>query len=260
MGIPKSRTQIEILGCGEAFDAGIGNNSCVLDAPGLPRILFDCGYQIPERLWRHPRLGAAEALDALYFTHLHADHSFGVVPLLVRMAEDGRRGPLRVLGPPGTKAFVERILDLGYPGARRRLPFRISFKVCRAGQTARYRGLRLRFARSSHPVMNLAVRVELPSGRSFAVSGDGALTPGTRRLFLGTDLLLHEVYYPSEREAAGSRSHESLEGVLEYMKDAGIGRLGLTHAARGHRRAIARRAAREGRSVFVARPGQRLAV
>src|SRR3954452_18272937 len=97
---------LRVLGTGEAFDTGLGNNSCLLydgkkGSPSkekrIPTFLFDCGYQIPERLWALPKL--YPELDAVALTHFHADHAFGLAPLLVRFAEEGREEPLGIFGP-----------------------------------------------------------------------------------------------------------------------------------------------------------------
>ena len=78
------RAGVRVVGCGEAFDVGLGNTSYLFSGEGYPALLFDCGYQIPERLWLN-RLHLG--LDAVFFTHLHADHSFGFVPLMARYWE-----------------------------------------------------------------------------------------------------------------------------------------------------------------------------
>jgi hypothetical protein len=41
---------IRVIGCGEAFDSEFGNTSYLLSGRNCPSVLFDCGYQIPERL------------------------------------------------------------------------------------------------------------------------------------------------------------------------------------------------------------------
>src|SRR4051812_912371 len=100
--------RLKIVGAGEAFDDRFGNNSCLLYGVGLPTVLFDCGYQIPERLWR---MAQYRKLDGIYFTHLHADHSFGIVPVLTRFWEEGRKQPLKLVGPRGLKRFVTRLMN-----------------------------------------------------------------------------------------------------------------------------------------------------
>lgn len=228
---PKKRAasvpRLRILGCGEAFDTGLGNNSCLLYDPAheIPTVLFDCGYQIPERLWELTHL--YRELDAVVFTHLHLDHAFGLAPLLVRYLEEGRTQPLGVFGPKGTASFCAKLLDLGAPGLRRKLPFKVEFCELKDKDSKAWAGLTLRTARSIHSVLNLAVRVDGP-GFSFAVSGDGAPTPGTFALYDGVQVLLHEVY-TVEKEIP---THANLENLVKWVSGSAAERVGITHVCR----------------------------
>lgn len=60
-------------------------------------LLFDCGEGTQLRLaaarLRHSKI------DAIFITHLHGDHYFGLMGLLNTMALCGRRSPLVVVGP-----------------------------------------------------------------------------------------------------------------------------------------------------------------
>lgn len=261
-----SAATLRILGCGEAFDTSLGNNSCLLyDGRGgkprsggkrVPTVLFDCGYQIPERLWALPELYGD--LDAVVLTHFHADHAFGLAPLLVRFAEEGRREPLGIFGPQGAGAFCGKLLDLAYPGMRQRLPFEVQFCELRERDSVEWAGLTLDSARSEHSVLNLAIRVEGP-GISFAVSGDGQLTAGTRELFDGVGVLLHEVYTVDDEIP----THCDLKRLAEFIAPSDIRFVGITHVRRSDR-AEMRRAwtglKRRDPRWFMLEPGQELAL
>jgi ribonuclease Z len=227
---------LTVLGSGEAFDSELGNNACLLSVEGeggggstVPTLLFDCGYQIPERLWRlesvYPKL------DGIYLTHLHADHSFGVVPLLVRFWEEKRQRELVIIGPRGTQRFLTRLLDLGYPGARKRLGFPVRWIEVDESKALRWRGLKLSFARSRHSVLNLAVRVEgKTDGQrfSFGISGDGQLTDATRKLMQGVQRLLQEVY---SRDPEIS-THCDLKTLSNFVAESAITQVAITHIGR----------------------------
>ena len=150
--------KVTVIGCGEAFDSGIGNNSYLLHGPGLPTVLVDCGYQIPERLWAS---GLHRRLDAVYLTHTHADHSFGIVPLLGRFLIERRERPLPVIGHSG-------VAKLRPARARPRLPRNAPASFVSARVHHRFSGeggvefgsLSLACARSDHGVRNLSVRFE----------------------------------------------------------------------------------------------------
>ena len=68
-------------------------------------ILIDCGEgtQIPLRMaeW------GFKTIDAILFTHYHADHIAGLPGLLLTLGNSGREEPLTLMGPPGIKRVVE---------------------------------------------------------------------------------------------------------------------------------------------------------
>ena len=100
---------VHVVGAGEAFDSGLGNNSFLLSATRGPTVLIDCGYQIPERLWARD---LHRSIDAIYFTHTHADHAFGVVPLLTRFWEERRKRSLTIIGHRGVEDAHRDPIDL----------------------------------------------------------------------------------------------------------------------------------------------------
>jgi len=68
-------------------------------------ILIDCGEgtQIPIKMvgW------GFKAIDAILFTHYHADHIAGLPGLLLTLGNSGRTEPLTLMGPPGLKKVIE---------------------------------------------------------------------------------------------------------------------------------------------------------
>lgn len=246
--------RIKVLGSGEAFDAaGNGNTAFVLYGRGIPTVLFDCGYQVPERLWSYPKL--YKDLDAIYFTHTHADHLLGIVPLLARYQEEGRTKALSVFGSTGIKDHVYRLLKLGYPGTSKKLRFKVLFKGLKSGQCFSFRHLKFSCARSDHSQLNLCVRVQDPHGKSFAISGDGNLTPASKKLYAGVDLLLHEAFWLNQE----GKGHCSLETVREYAVSHDVKRVGLTHMSRLMRDRIEKnveKIRKRDKRFFVAEAGQ----
>lgn len=70
-------------------------------------ILIDCGEgtQIPLKMaeW------GFKTLDAILFTHYHADHIAGLPGLLLTLGNSGREEPLTLMGPPGISQIVEGV-------------------------------------------------------------------------------------------------------------------------------------------------------
>jgi ribonuclease BN (tRNA processing enzyme) len=234
--------QVRVLGCGEAFDgSGLGNTSFLLESKRHPSLLVDCGYQVPERLWRNNR---HQKLDAVCFTHLHGDHALGIVPLLTRFWEEKRTRSLDMIGPRGTEKWISSALQLGYPGMLKKLPFDLHFRVLEANRPLELQlgtsEIRLQGARTTHSVLNHAIRFELPQGRSFSVSGDGQITPEVCRLVSGVDLHFQECFWRKPR----APSHAD----LVTLRAAWQGKLGaaaprsivLTHVSRYERAGLTR--------------------
>ena len=220
--------RVEFVGVGEAFDETLPNNSQILEWKDC-RLLIDCGYAIPHALWKsHPD---PEFLDAIYLSHRHADHYFGLPSVLVRFAEDKRKKPITILSPEGTKNVVQEMIDYGYQGILPKLPFDVRFQEVQTTTPTHFRNARLEFAVSSHPVKNFAIAVHVEN-RKYAYSGDGNFNDQTRRLYDSSSLLVHDAY-AFQQEA---RNHGRIEEVVEMAEQMHVRKLALTHIQRGIRR------------------------
>lgn len=223
--------KLSILGCGEAFEADLGNNSALLWRDETPYILFDCGYQIPERLFR---IGKLHQLKAIYLTHFHMDHAFGMAPLLIKMHDEGRRSPITLMGPEGLKAFTKKLLNFAFPGSFEKLGFKFKFVELKKGMKWKFDGQRFSCAQSNHGVTNLSVKVVLTNGKSFGISGDGAINKETKELLRNTNHVLHEVYALED----GGKGHNNLMATLQWIKFTNIRHFYVTHISRFERQKV----------------------
>ena len=221
--------KVEFLGVGEAFDENLPNNSQILDW-GDCRLLIDCGYSVPQAFWKHHP--DPEHLDAIYISHRHADHYFGLPSILVRLAEDGRRKPLTIFCAEGMKQTLLEMIDYAYLGVLSKIKFEIVFQEVRTDHPHEFRGSRWEFAVSSHPVKNFAIAV-YADGRKYAYSGDGNFNEHTRRLYDSCSLLVHEAYSFDDPEAPG---HARIAEVVEMAVQQKVKRVALTHIQRKVRR------------------------
>jgi ribonuclease Z len=218
--------RITLLGAGEAFDETLGNTSALVTDEST--VLLDCGYAAPFQVWRLD--ASPDLIDAIYISHAHADHYFGLPALLTRMAEEGRKKPLTLISHQPVLAKISQLIELGYPGIRKRFEFAIENIAATAEADVAYREFRVRFAPTIHSVTNLAMRIEA-RGTTFCYSGDGMFTDASRALFDGADLLLHEAFSFDE-----SAVHADIPRLIEMAGQVHVKHLVLTHVQRGVRR------------------------
>jgi len=221
---------------------------------GRRRLLVDCGPTVPWALWRVQP--AADAVDALYVSHFHGDHVFGVPFLLMRWQTDGRTLPLTLFGQRGTLERIEQLARLAYRNLWDNLSFPLAFREVEPDAPVAWEGWTFRTAESHHSQRNLALRLEA-EGAVLCYSGDGAATEATRALYRGCDLLVHECY----ADVRVTEFHAALPEVLKVARDAAAPAVALVHLSREFARCVDR-ALGEGEvwhpRVLVPRPGEEL--
>ena len=72
--------------------------------------LFDCGEGTQRQMIRY---GTGFALDAVFFTHFHADHYLGIIGFLRTLGMLGRTEPLALVGPRTAVTFLPKVIRLG---------------------------------------------------------------------------------------------------------------------------------------------------
>ncbi len=89
---------VAFLGTGGAVPSARRNTASLLVARGGERLLFDCGEGTQRQMQRS--LGLVQ-VDAIHFTHFHADHFLGLPGLLKTYDLTERERPLTIYGPRG---------------------------------------------------------------------------------------------------------------------------------------------------------------
>jgi len=74
-------------------------------------IMVDCGEGTQHQMMKSSTLKMTK-IRAIFVTHLHGDHCFGLPGLLCTLSLDGRTAPLPLVGPIGVKEMVETVLRL----------------------------------------------------------------------------------------------------------------------------------------------------
>lgn len=247
-----------------------GLSSYMLLAGGK-RILIDCGEGTQHQFARS--IGLPE-IDAIFITHLHLDHWFGLVGILKTFDLRGRERPLTVYGPPHLEDRIKAMTGIlgrtGYPLQVHQLEmaetvyfddFSIrTFPVEHRTQAYGYayvepnRRGRVDIERAKHfgiegPDIGALLRGETVNGID-ALSVVGPPRPGRRVVFSGdtapcdettmaaaqADLLIHEATFADDEQARAKKTgHSTARQAAELARRAGVKRLVLTHvSARTH--------------------------
>lgn len=215
--------EVIFIGSGEAFDENKHNISILINSK--TKLLLDCGYNVPQSLWRYN--SDTNFLDAVYISHFHADHFYGVLPLILRMEEDGRKKDFTIMAQEGVKERILNTLELSWKGWSdlSRYPFKINF--VEIGDGLDFNELKLSFAPTAHVIPNYAIKVSA-GGKSICYSGDGAPTEESKKLYNGSDLLVHESY-TIEDPVDGHATINDLVGLTEEIK---LKKLAIIHIMR----------------------------
>lgn len=182
---------LTFLGTGNALAQGRYFNSFLIGE----RVLVEPSPVVLPHL-RHTGADLA-AIDTVFISHFHADHTFGWPFLLLEyLIGTRRRSDLWVVGPPGIQAQLEDMIRVGfYPQHDRdRGGFDLRFvEVSGDGKEQEAGGIRFRSERVEHvPELECFGFVfELP-GRRIGYSGDTRLCDGLRRLAAAADTLVLE--------------------------------------------------------------------
>jgi ribonuclease Z len=152
---------------------------------------------------------------ALFITHLHSDHTLGYPDLLLTSWVMGRKHPLPVYGPHGTKAMTDHLLaayaediDIRTHGLEHETPGGERASVHEIDRRVVYDegGVKVTAIPACHGTwkQSFAYRFDTPD-RSIVISGDTAPCPAIFAAAQGVDVLVHEVY-PAARLQAEART------------------------------------------------------
>jgi ribonuclease BN (tRNA processing enzyme) len=189
---------------------------------GGAEVWVDAGAGTFAELQRHtdPR-----RLDAIWISHLHADHSADLLSAVYGLAYGGLTpdAPIPVYAPTGC---AQRLAGFfGRPDAGFLGPI-LDFKALHDGHTARHGDLTLTAHAVEHDVEAYGLRAE-SGGRVLAYSGDCGPCDGLLHLAGGADLFLCEADIDRHRE--GEQVHLTPEDAGAAARLAGVRQLLVTH-------------------------------
>ncbi len=254
------------LGTGGSAPTARRSTACLLARVGGDRLLFDCGEGSQRQMQRSTGL---VQVDAIFVTHLHADHYLGIPGLLKTYDLNDRERPLHIYGPPGLLdlfAALRRVFGrLGYevdltelePGTPVRQdgyevqPFEVAHRMKAFGyalvederpgrfdpEEAARLGLkpgpefkRLQGGETVNGVSPAQVMGATRAGRKLVISGDTAPCEMTRVAAHEAQLLVHDASFADEEVArAAETGHSTGRQAAELAAEACVEMLALVH-------------------------------
>ena len=214
-----AKLDLLFLGSGNAFGAeGRAFSSFLLNG----RYLFDCGPTVLQQL--HKADLTSDAVEAVFISHFHADHFFGLAFLLLAAKYGGRTRELTIVGPPGIEERTRRLLEIGYPGVVESVGYARRYVEVADGDRHRFGELDVTSARVEHvdEFECFAYRAET-DGRSLVYSGDTTLCDGLLRLVEGADVVV------TECSCNGVAVHLDPAGVEAVKRHASGAKVIVTH-------------------------------
>jgi ribonuclease Z len=221
--------KIIFLGVGEAFDENFPNNSHLIITEKT-KLLLDCGLKVASQVWKYNP--DQNFLDAIYISHWHADHYFGLPGFLLRMWEEGRTKPITIISRKGFKEQFNKLMDLAYLGFLEKFKYEIKIIEVEEGKDVEFNDLKLSFNPTVHSRENLAVKII--NGKSQMVyAGDGLPMAGNN-FYKNLDLLILETY--SYNEEKNGHSPTFIVSAITFAEDNNVKCLALTHLNRDFRK------------------------
>lgn len=181
---------------------------------GSVRLLFDCGRGATQRL---TQVGVPiGSISRLFLTHLHSDHVIQIPDLLLTgWAGGGRKTPLEVWGPEGTREMMDHMQETfafdihmrrDVDEKRPAEGIKVVSHDVEQGVILDEQGVKVTAFLVDHGLVVPAFgfRVDY-RGRSVVLSGDTRVSENLVRFAQGVDVLVHEVADAEANPEAGRR-------------------------------------------------------
>lgn len=219
--------QVQFVGCGDAFGSGGRFNTCFHVSGARSNFLIDCGASSLIAL-KHLDV-ALNDIQAILFTHFHADHFGGLPPFMLDAQFFSKRtSPLTIAGPQGLRDWFERVMETAFPGSSETpRKFELHLLELKEGETTEIEGLHVTPFPVEHGAPRgqcLALRIKA-EGLVVAYTGDTEWTDALIEAGRDADLFIAEAYF-REKKIPLHLNLADLESHLDEIKPK---RLILTH-------------------------------
>ncbi|MDQ4106109.1 MAG: ribonuclease Z [Actinomycetota bacterium] len=218
--------EITVVGSGTVVPRSARRQSCVVVNAGDETLVVDLGSGAVRGML-HAGLDPF-AVDRLFFTHFHPDHTVDVVPLLFALnygTEEPRTHPLHLTGPEPFESFWGSITGVWGEWMVGDYPTEVSELPHDCPSPLELPGGRLSWAPAEHRPESIAYRLETERG-AFVYTGDTEYAGSVVELARDAHTLLIECSFPDKSPVPG---HLTPSGVARIASESGARRVVLTH-------------------------------
>ncbi len=175
------------------------------------RVLLDGGAPLLPHMHR---LGVDPgAIEVVFLTHFHGDHTLGLPPFVLHRVFVDRR-PLTFVGPPGIADFLEKLWEVSWGSDWKRVmrpQFKVKYVTARGSGSAA--GVHYESVKLDHGTMgSVGYRIHV-DGKVVAYSGDTEPTAPLDKLVDRADVAIVEATGPGD-----VFSHMSWEAATKLRK------------------------------------------
>lgn len=248
--VQASGTRVVLLGTGNPNANPDRSGPALAIVVNSTAYLVDCGPGVVRRASAAHRAGVAalkpKKLDRLFITHLHTDHTLGLPDVIFTPWVLGRKKPLEVYGPPGTRAMVDHIVAAYEQDVRVRLDglepandkgHRVIVHEITPGVVYRDENVIVTAFPVVHGSWKHAFGFRFDAkDRSIVISGDTTPTQSLIDHAKDCDVLVHEVYSktafarrPDHWQRYHAASHTSTTELAAIARQVRPGLLVLYH-------------------------------
>jgi ribonuclease BN (tRNA processing enzyme) len=225
---PGARLSVTVLGSSCSIPRpGRACSSYLIEGQGRS-IVVDLGTGALANMHRHRR---AEQIDAVFISHMHADHFLDVIPMRYALKygerSNDRKVPLYL--PPDGEAMLRRLVDAFARESRHDFLDEVfDVRTYDPRGTVRVGDTAVSFAPTTHYIPTFAIRCDL-DGASVTYSADTAPDPAIAALACDCDLFLCEATLVPDDVEEGARGHLSAGEAAQLAAAGEVRKLVLTH-------------------------------
>ncbi|HEX9712175.1 MAG TPA: MBL fold metallo-hydrolase [Actinomycetota bacterium] len=185
-------------------------------------IWMDAGNGTLKELQRHIAL---TDVNAVLLSHAHPDHCADMYPFFYGLLNSQPAHPIPVITPPGVREKLESLVGGDSIERWRAL---LGWRELDADQETELGPFRVHAFEAAHSIVNNTLRITA-GGRTLCYSGDTGPNPALAGAAQGADLFLCEASWIEAQRGIMGPIHLTAQEAGQAGREAGVGRLMLTH-------------------------------